>query len=417
MEDYVFRQQKKLRRGFTTGTCAAAAAKGAAYELLTGLKIKEVTVRLPSGERPKLPVYPAACLPESDEEGKSVRTRSAEMTGNDIEQDEKGAACYCIKDAGDDPDVTNQAKIYVEVKRIAKERIPSGSFLDPEYPGLVLTGGEGVGTVTKPGLEQEVGQPAINKVPRKMIFESVQEVLDQESDEDGKGVNTEKLILITVSVGKGEEIAQKTFNPKLGIRSGISILGTTGIVEPMSEAALVATIEVEIRQTIREGQKHILFVPGNYGEKYVRNELKLSDVHTIQCSNYVGDAIDLAVSYQAESILFVGNFGKLEKLAAGIMNTHSRYADGRWEIMAAHAALCGADRSVLKEIRNSITTDQMLTALGSDELRKSVVSSIIGDIDAHLKRRAGDVPIGAVLYSEKYGFLGQTEEAEEILQS
>lgn len=406
MEAYVIRQQKKLRRGFTTGTCAAAAAKAAAYELCTGLKIRRVTVLLPSGERPDLSVFHV-------EKKDSFEKESAEY--------------YCVKDAGDDPDVTDRAKIHVCVRRISGEEIPDHSFTDPEFPGLVLNGGEGVGTVTKPGLEQDIGQAAINKVPRHMIFQAVEEALSRESEDreenrsqfemqnEAKCIERKSFFLITVSVTDGRKIAQKTFNPKLGIEGGISILGTSGIVEPMSEAALVATIELEIRQTVSQGQKNLIFVPGNYGERYVRDQLGMKEVRTIQCSNYVGEAIDLAAACEAESILFVGNFGKLVKLGAGIMNTHSRYADGRWEIMAAHAALQGEQPCVLQRIREAVTTDQMLTVLQTKERRKAVTDSIIKAIDYHLKRRAGNIPIGAVIYSEQYGLLGQTQDAGRIL--
>lgn len=482
MNDYVIRQQKKMRRGFTTGTCAAAAAKGAVCELLTGLKIRKVTVRLPSGERPELSVYPVnpddfevngvspdTVNSDSDDPGltasQSVQGGIKTKPACDAAAEESGTGYYCIKDAGDDPDVTDKAKIFVFVKWISENRIPENAFQDAAFPDLVLTGGPGVGKVTKPGLEQKVGQAAINRVPRRMIFESVQEVLDSEREDPEyaeeseetttgtgkkahvqsavfryaketeeteeteaetdaekkdifcgslKNTHRQRKLLITVCVQNGEEIAQKTFNPKLGISGGISILGTTGIVEPMNEAALVATIEVEIRQTLNQGQKNLLFVPGNYGEKYVRNDLHLPDIRMIQCSNYVGDAIDLAVAYKAESILFVGNFGKLVKLAAGIMNTHSRYADGRWEIVAAHAGLQGADTATIEKIRHSITTDQMLSSLETDEQRQTVTESIIRDIDVHLKHRAGKVPIGAIIYSERYGFLGQTEEAGKL---
>lgn len=399
MENYIIRQQKKLRTGFTTGTCAAAAAKAAAQKLLTGIELKEVTVRLPSGERVRLAVYPSDhkdAIPEPDR---------------------KDSEYFCIKDAGDDPDVTDKAEICACVQRISDGEIPTNAFSDPDYPNLALAGGEGVGTVTKPGLEQKVGQAAINRVPRQMIFRAVQEILDDmdDTEDPDRRLGCEpnaggQKLLITIRVPAGRELAKKTFNPKLGIENGISILGTTGIVEPMSEAALVATIEAEVRQTIAQGQKHLIFVPGNYGEKYVRNELKMTDVRLIQCSNYIGEAIDLAVSYGAESILFVGNFGKLVKIAAGIMNTHSRYADGRWEIIVSHAALQQVPVPILWEIRNSVTTDQMLSCISGKEQRQNVVNSILNEIQEHLEHRSGKIPVGAAVYSEQYGLLGKTGE-------
>ncbi len=423
MGEYVYRQQKKMRRGLTTGTCSAAAAQAATVCLLTGAVPDHAVVGLPNGER------------------KSLIVQKRQTEGTESLFDQRQVTFFTHKDAGDDPDVTNGTEIAATVRWLdEEEESPEGAFLYEENPNLVLTGGRGVGIVTKPGLEQEIGQAAINRVPRQMIFETVNEVLQHDPEAESR-------LLITISVPEGERLAERTFNPQLGIKGGISILGTSGIVEPMSEAALVATIELEIRQVLEQGQRNLVFVPGNYGQKYAREQLRLDDIRTISCSNYIGEAIDLAVSYGAESILLVGNLGKLVKLAAGIMNTHSKAADGRWEIFAAHAGLAGAPAVMLQEIRQAVTTDQMLDVLdgtagvshqaknlalghtesgckGSDPalcgdsmLKRCVLDSILEAIGRHLKRRAGQIPIGAVLFSEKYGWLGQTKEAGEILRA
>ena len=396
--------------------------------------------------------------------------------------------------------------------------VPEGAFASADGR-LYLTGGVGVGRVTKPGLEQAVGQSAINRVPRQMIFDAVQQVLDAfEDDEkrrtegctpslemenklkhvDGKpdaeyirskwlnegnekSERSEKpCYLITISVPAGAELAQRTFNPMLGIEGGISILGTTGIVEPMSEAAIVATIETSIRQvlamedaavsetqTLRKeevsadqktetseertaadeavGQlqspaahgeqkeltgsgrkddgdigrsaRRILAVPGNYGQRYVEQQLGLRGVPVVEVSNYIGEAIDLAVSYGATDFLLVGNVGKLVKLAAGIMNTHSRVADGRWEIFAAHLALCGGTRAQVAAMRKATTTEEMLTRLEEMGLRVPVMASIMGEIEAHMAHRIrGQMNFGVIVYSERFGRVGETAGAARLLE-
>lgn len=450
MNEFVFKNQKKLRCGLTTGTCAAACAQAAMLRLLTGQVRSEVTVRLPES-RKRVQVVGSA---ESDARSSEQRVTLAVYPTAD-------GGFATRKDAGDDPDVTNGTEIraYIQVC----ERVPSRAFASADGR-LYLTGGVGVGRVTKPGLEQAVGQSAINRVPRQMIFDAVQQVLDafEEDDEkrrtegctpslgmenklkhvDGKpdaeyirskclneenekSERSEKpCYLITISVPAGAELAQRTFNPMLGIEGGISILGTTGIVEPMSEAAIVATIETSIRQVlamedgdIGRSARRILAVPGNYGQRYVEQQLGLRGVPVVEVSNYIGEAIDLAVSYGATDFLLVGNVGKLVKLAAGIMNTHSRVADGRWEIFAAHLALCGGTRAQVAAMREATTTEEMLTRLEEMGLRAPVMASIMGEIEAHMAHRIRrQMNFGVIVYSERFGRVGETAGAARLLE-
>lgn len=383
MELYRYHNQKKMRRGLSTGTCAAAAAKAAMEELVRGRFGTKAAVRLPGGENVSL----------------------------DVEKAPDGSF-FTVKDGGDDPDVTSGLEIHVRAAHI----VPAPSeeslstlhmFHDPEDPRLYLTGGPGVGMVTSRGLEQGVGMYAINKVPRRMIFASVKEVLDSAE------IGNEDCFLLTVSVPGGEAAALKTFNPKLGISNGISILGTSGVVEPMSEQSIVDTIEVEIRQQTANGMKSMIFVPGNMGARYVENDVlrRLGGLRLpiIQISNYVGDALDLAVSYELENLLLAGNIGKFIKLAAGIMNTHSHTADARWEIMVSHAALQGVEVPRLKELRACITTEEMLTKLLDWGYLEPVVRSLLSEIDRHVSARLGEhVRFGLLMYSERYGCLGET---------
>lgn len=482
MNEFVFKNQKKLRCGLTTGTCAAACAQAAMLRLLTGQVRSEVTVRLPESRKRSLDSIAAAQLHEEITDNRANRGtqqnsdgRSPLQQAGSAESDSRSfdqrvtLAVYPTadggfatrKDAGDDPDVTNGTEIraYIQVC----ERVPSRAFMSTDGR-LYLTGGEGVGRVTKPGLEQAVGQSAINRVPRQMIFDAVQQVLDafEEDDEkrrtegctpslemenkpkhmDGKpdaeyirskclnegnekSERSEKpCYLITISVPAGAELAQRTFNPMLGIEGGISILGTTGIVEPMSEAAIVATIETSIRQVlamedgdIGRSARRILAVPGNYGQRYVEQQLGLRGVPVVEVSNYIGEAIDLAVSYGATDFLLVGNVGKLVKLAAGIMNTHSRVADGRWEIFAAHLALCGGTRAQVAAMREATTTEEMLTRLEEMGLRAPVMASIMGEIEAHMAHRIrGQMNFGVIVYSERFGRVGETAGAARLLE-
>lgn len=419
MEEYVIKNQKKLRLGITTGTCSAAAAQTATMQLLLGVESHAVTLRTPKGMTVSVPVYL-------------------------LESDDRRASYKVIKDSGDDPDVTNGTDVCVTVeyaqqsasaetdgsvgtrgnKNVSVEtggnteiRTRSSeqeskdrayAFVSESYPYLTLDGGIGVGRVTKEGLEQEVGQAAINRVPRQMIFEAVADVCEK--------ANVSESLHITVWMPEGEALAKRTFNPKLGIEGGLSVLGTSGILEPMSEQAIVATIETEIRQLHAVGEEKILVTPGNYGQAYASEYLGLDLTKSVKSSNYIGDTIDLAISYGMNDFLLVGNIGKLVKLAAGIFNTHSKVADGRGEIFAVHAAMAGADAKVVQEIYDCINTDRMLDVLEREGLREVVMQSILAAIEKHVAGRVGDtMRFGVVVFSEKYGYLGQTKNSDMVL--
>lgn len=414
MEEYVIKNQKKLRLGITTGTCSAAAAQAAAMQLLLGVESHAVTLRTPKGMTVSVPVYL-------------------------LESDSRKASYKVVKDSGDDPDVTNGTDVCVTVA-YAKQRVReqtdgsaeldgsvgirgskkssgrvemglrcnnhesqdrSWAFTSESFPYLTLDGGIGIGRVTKEGLEQAVGQAAINRVPRQMIFAAVADVCEK--------ANVCEPLHITVWMPEGETLAKRTFNPKLGIEGGLSILGTSGILEPMSEQAIVATIETEIRQLHAVGEEKVLVTPGNYGQAYASEYLGLDLAKSVKSSNYIGDTIDLAISYGMKDFLLVGNIGKLVKLAAGIFNTHSKVADGRGEIFAVHAAMAGAGADVVQEIYNCINTDRMLDVVEREGLRKAVMQSILAAIEKHVAGRIGDaMRFGVIVFSEKYGYLGQT---------
>lgn len=370
-EHYIQSGGKRLRCGYTTGTCAALAAAGAAALLLTGKAPETVTLMTPKG----LPV-------------------ETELTGCSLSGNAAEAAVR--KDAGDDLDVTNGLPIFARAEKT-------------DEPGVVIDGGEGVGRVTRPGLDQPVGAAAINRVPRQMIGEQVQAVCARYGYTGG--------MRITVFVPGGEELARKTFNPNLGIVGGISILGTSGVVEPMSMQALIDTVALELRQTAAQGHKRVILTPGNYGEDFLRGGgIALPEMPVVKCSNFIGDALDEAGTLGFSQVLLVGHLGKLVKLAGGVMNTHSRYADCRTELVCAHAAICGADRETCAALMEAATTDACIEILDKASLRQPVLRSLLSAIDRHLKHRAaGRFETGAVLFSNEYGLLGITEKGKELI--
>lgn len=389
MEDqYTYVNQKKLKKGFTTGSCGAAAALAAAVLLFEGEELNQVNLITPKGAE--------------------LRIQIAEAESGD-----GFAQCGVIKDSGDDPDITNGAMVTVRISRHAEEEIRTdGKWYLDEQEGfsLFLRGGAGIGMVTRAGLSCPPGMWAINPVPRKMIFQQVAAVC--------RRCSVAGPVYITIEIPEGIRLAEKTFNPQLGIVGGLSVLGTSGIVEPMSEAALVETIRLEIRQKAAEGIRNLLVVPGNYGERFVSEHMRLSLKDGVKCSNFIGNTIDIAVESGIEKLIFVGHAGKLLKIAAGVMNTHSSMADGRMECLAAYGAACGADQEMVQRILNCITVDEALGILEErDGLREAVMEIAMRRMDAHLKRRAGaELQIAAVMFTNDRGILGATPQAEEMIR-
>lgn len=384
---YIYKQQKKLRCGYTTGTCAAAASMAAAAMLLGEEAVEQVSVETPGGVRFLLSV-------------EEIRRASGWVS------------CAVRKDGGDDPDVTHGMQICARVGVAPPEPETHGGWYEYENGGLTLKikGGVGIGLVTKAGLSCEVGKYAINPVPRDMIFKHVERVC---AGRDFAGT-----LWIVIFAPEGEARALDTFNSRLGIRGGISILGTTGIVEPMSEAALMATIRLDIRQQAAGGPGTLVLTPGNYGETFVRERLGLDMDRAVKCSNYIGASIDMAVEEGIREVLLVGHAGKLVKVAAGIMNTHSSVADGRMEILAAHGAACGAGPELVEQILESITVDQALEYMEQvPGLGQAVMDRVIRRMDGCLRRRAGKaMKIEAVVFTNARGLLGRTKGADGLIE-
>ena len=368
---YIERNNKKMAYGYTTGSCAAVAAKGAAILLLTGRKPSEITLMTPKGFR--LRIHPELCEREGEE-----------------------AVCAVRKDSGDDPDVTHGALVYARVRR-------------SETEGVKIDGGVGVGRITKPGLEQPVGAAAINRVPRQMIREAVSDVCEAAGYPGG--------IFVEISIPAGVELAARTFNPRLGIEGGISVLGTSGIVEPMSEAALIESIHIEMRMRAKQGYSWLVITPGNYGADYIRENMDLDLDKAVKCSNFVGDTIDYAVELGLSGILFISHIGKIVKVAGGIMNTHSRDADCRMEILAAHSILAGCSAETARRILTCPTTDASLDVMEESGVLAPAMKTLMAKIrEAYDRRSYGKLTIAALAFSKERGELGRTENFDEVYQ-
>lgn len=364
---------KQLRYGYTTGSCAAAATKAALEMYLTQEKRESITIDTPKG-------WPL------------------DLVLHDQEFWADGASCAVIKDAGDDPDITNGIKIFSKIRPSDKE-------------GIEFLGGTGVGTVTSVGLSISPGEPAINPVPREMMAFEIQKVLENHRLKGRTDVA--KGWVVEISIPQGEELARRTFNPKLGIVGGLSVVGTSGIVEPMSENALKASLKLELSVLKARTHKEIIFVPGNYGKDFSA-ALGLSEEILVKTSNFMGFMLDEAETLGFESILLVGHLGKLVKLAGGIFNTHSSVADGRMEILTAHAGILGASQGAMEKIMASKTTDE-----ATDIILEENLPDYFNHLAEVVKKKAmdrvyGAIDIEVILFSKIHGHLGESQNAEKM---
>lgn len=369
--------KKELRKGFTTGSCGAAAAKAALYMLLTGSVKDEIEIITPGGAVFRTEVK------DIFREGNRVR-------------------CAVVKDGGDDPDVTTGLHVRAEVR--AEER--GDGALE-----IQIEGGPGVGRVTLPGLDQPVGNAAINRVPRQMIEKELSEVAEL-LDFRGR-------IRVILSVPGGEAAAERTFNPRLGIEGGISILGTTGIVEPMSTRAILDTIRVELNQRKALGDRIAAVSPGNYGLNFMKETYGYDLNRSVKCSNYVGDTIDMVREMGFRGMLLTGHIGKLIKVSGGIMNTHSKEGDARMELLAAGVIRAGGSMDTLRGILNCRVTEEALGIIQAESpalLRKSM-DAVMDRILYYLRKRAGEeLPVECILYSNEFGLLAASPGAMDMLE-
>lgn len=380
-----------MRYGFTTGSCSAAAAKAAAYMLLGGNKKENIEIETPKGILFKTEIL-------------------------DISIEEKRVSCAVRKDGGDDPDVTSGCLVYAEVFAVDDSAVADDSAADSDNAddekragAVLIDGGVGVGRVTLPGLDQPVGNAAINSVPRKMIEKEVREVMELF---DYRGS-----LQVIISIPEGETLAEKTFNPRLGIVGGISVLGTSGIVEPMSVEALLKTIETELRQKRAMGYEQVVIAPGNYGMDFMKTTYHYDLDKAVKCSNYIGATLDMIGELQFKEVLLVGHLGKLVKVSGGIMNTHSHEADSRMELMAAAGIRAGLEAEILSEVLDAVSVDAAYEIIKKTGKEKSVMSHVMKKMDYHLKKRAnGRFQIECITFSNAFGKMGETDGADEMLR-
>lgn len=362
--------QKLLRCGYTTGTCAAAASKAAVAMLFKQESMDSVAITTPN---------------QTD---LIIDVLNPQFNDNI-------ASCSIEKDSGDDPDITNGILVSSKVTLL------------PDSSEIIIEGGKGVGKVTKGGLDQPVGMSAINSVPRKMIKDSLNELAMQYNYKGG--------FHVLISVPKGEEIAKKTFNPELGIVGGISILGTTGIVEPMSAKALADSIKVEISVIAAESNESILIFLGNFGKKFTEEDLNLSTKPGIMCSNFIDVALDSSVEFGFKNILLVGHIGKFVKLGIGMFNTHSHNGDGRIETLLSCALEAGANIETLKEIQKCVTTNAVLDILYENDLLDKTMDVLNERIQHNIDRRVpDDINVGFICFANTGEYSGVLFESENV---
>lgn len=368
----------ELRNGFTTGSCSAAAAKAAAFMLLSGHKKDTVSIDTPAGA-----TYEAKII--------------------EAYFDAELALCGIIKDSGDDPDVTNGIAIFAKV-----------SYGSDKTKGVRIKGGIGIGKVTRKGLEMPVGEWAINSVPRQMIEKEVTDVMDL--------FDYQGTLMVEIFAPDGEEVAKKTFNPHMGIEGGISILGTSGIVEPMSKKALIDTIKLDLKMQFEEGAKVAVIVPGNYGETFLSKTCGVNPSRIVACSNFVGEALDYAVTIGFEKILFTGHTGKMVKVSGGIMNTHSKEADCRMELMLSCLVKTAKElemelsMDLMNEVLECATTTAVLEIFEREHILSNCCETLLNDILFHMRRRVDNkAEVECIIYENSFGLLAKSKRSDLFL--
>ena len=370
-------ESNELKYGFTTGSAACASAKAALNYLITGIK-SDVSIETPSGiiYTPKVYDYFIERLsPETINIGDY-------------------AGCYVIKESGDDPDITAGMKIFSKVTINGDNEI-------------IITGAKGIGRVTRKGLDQNIGEYAINSVPRKMIKDALTKLLYEHCINMG--------VTVEISAPEGEEVAKKTFNPHMGIEGGISIIGTSGIVRPMSTEALIDTIKLDINIKYNEGMKKCIIAPGNYGVTFLKNNYGIEEKDIVLCSNFVSDAMKLAVDRGFTKILFCSHIGKMIKVSGGVLNTHSMYGDRRMEFMSDALSEAVTDNDnvdidFLKEkIKNCISTTEALNVIEPYGLIKRVSKVIVDKTKNRLEEVCNNkATVDVILYENSYGELAKS---------
>ena len=379
MEEYVYIDGKKYRRGYTTGSCATAASKAATYMLLTKKKIKTINIDTPKG----IPL--------------TLDVQNISLNNDYVE-------CSIKKDGGDDIDATHTMDIYAKAEIIDREN----------GEDIIVCGGYGIGVVTKKGLSVEVGKAAINPTPMKMINYEIRKVIGEDiSATLGEG----KSLKITISAPKGEEIAKKTFNPRLGIIGGISIIGTTGIVEPMSDEGWKKSLSIELKMKKEQGLDKIILVPGNHGEQFIREKLNLDMKYVVRTSNFIGYMLKEAQRMGYKKILMAGHIGKFIKLSAGIFNTHSKVADARSEILISNLALMKAPYDLLEKINECLTAEEAVVVINENNYTE-FYDKVSNKCRYKVKQYLGDddTEVEVIMFSMDKTLLGKSDNTDSLVE-
>lgn len=369
MEEYVYIDGKKYKRGYTTGSCATGAAKAATYMILTKETLETVNIDTPKGIPLNLKV-------------------------ENVDINNAFAQCSIQKDGGDDIDATHKMHIYAKAELI-------------DCNEIIIDGGIGIGRVTKKGLGIEIGKAAINKTPISMIQSEVRKVIG-----DTKGVK------ITIFAPEGEIIAKKTFNPRLGIVGGISIIGTTGIVEPMSDEGWKKSLSIELEMKKAQGMDKVILVPGNHGEMFIKESLGIDSKYIVRTSNFIGYMLKEAQRIGFKKILMAGHLGKYVKIAGGIFNTHSKVADARNEILIANLALMNAPFELINKVNECLTTEEFIEILEDDKYKK--YKEIYNILSEKCKKRIDiymnddEIDIEVMIFSMEKKLLGESKKAGDL---
>ncbi|EQJ04348.1 cobalt-precorrin-5B (C(1))-methyltransferase CbiD [Clostridioides difficile] len=405
MEEYVYIDGKKYRRGYTTGSCATGASKAAVYMLITKNRINTINIDTPKG----IPLL--------------LKVDNINISDTFVE-------CSIKKDGGDDIDATHTMDIYARAEIVAKNDKNKGNLTLKDidslstnseckselYKFIRVYGGTGIGVVTKKGLSVDVGKPAINPTPLKMINHEIRKLI---GDNFESILGNDKVLKITIFAPQGETVAKKTFNPRLGIVGGISIIGTTGIVEPMSDEGWKKSLSIELQMKKEQGLDKIILVPGNHGEQFIREKLNLDIKYVVRVSNFIGYMIKEAQRIGYKKILMAGHIGKFIKVSAGIFNTHSKVADARSEILVANLALMGARYEFLNKINQCVTTEEAVELINNSEYREvyNILSNKCRErVKQYLNEDSDDIDVEVIIFSMDKSLLGKSDNTDDLVE-
>ncbi|HBH0430256.1 TPA: cobalt-precorrin-5B (C(1))-methyltransferase [Clostridioides difficile] len=405
MEEYVYIDGKKYRRGYTTGSCATGASKAAVYMLITKNRINTINIDTPKG----IPLL--------------LKVDNINISDTFVE-------CSIKKDGGDDIDATHTMDIYARAEIVAKndknkgyltlkdiDSLSTNSECKSElYKFIRVYGGTGIGVVTKKGLSVDVGKPAINPTPLKMINHEIRKLI---GDNFESILGNDKVLKITIFAPQGETVAKKTFNPRLGIVGGISIIGTTGIVEPMSDEGWKKSLSIELQMKKEQGLDKIILVPGNHGEQFIREKLNLDIKYVVRVSNFIGYMIKEAQRIGYKKILMAGHIGKFIKVSAGIFNTHSKVADASSEILVANLALMGARYEFLNKINQCVTTEEAVELINNSEYREvyNILSNKCRErVKQYLNEDSDDIDVEVIIFSMDKSLLGKSDNTDDLVE-